>query len=139
MSGATKAGFIGIIAVALMLPGVFLGVARGAEPPIPIQKNLQPMTQPMTRPMTQPIMKIKGSLIKTGEVRMEKIHIQLDMRSKEAIANPHDAVKKLLEQNGIPVNSLKINLQSLMRNNGGTNCYHVVLPEAEKSNTICPD
>jgi hypothetical protein len=136
MSGATKAGFIGIMAVALLLPGVFFGVAQGQEP-IRVPKATQPLPQPTTKPMTQSQQKILGSLTKTGEVRMEKINLKVDMRTNEAMTNPYATVKKVLEQNGIPVNGLTINTQTLMNNHGETKCYHVVYPEAEKSNTIC--
>jgi hypothetical protein len=136
MSGGMKAGFIGIMVVALLLPGVFFGVAQG-ETPLPNPRATQPLPQPTTKPMTQSQQMILGSLTKTGEVRMEKINLKVDMRNPEATSNPHATVKKLLEQNRIPVNSLTINPQSLSRNGGVLKCYHVVYPEAEKSNTIC--
>jgi len=49
----------------------------------------------------------------------------------------------LLEQEGsIPVNSLKCNVDDLMQRLGpdghfSAQCYHVVYPAAEASNTIC--
>jgi hypothetical protein len=80
---------------------------------------------------------ILGSLTVTGEVRMEKIDLKVDMSNPEATADPYATVKKLLEQNSIPVNGLTINSQTLLRNGGATKCYHIVYPPAEKSNTIC--
>jgi hypothetical protein len=135
MSGATKAGFIRIMAVALLLPGVSFGVAQGQVPVTP--RATQPLPQPTIRPMTKPQQMMLGSLTKTGEVRMEKIDIKADMRNPEAKTNPYATVKKLLEQNGIPVNSLTMNSQTFLTNAGEVKCYHVVYPEAEKSNTIC--
>lgn len=136
MSGATKAGLIRIMAVALLLPGVSFGVAQGQET-VRAPRATQPLPQPTTRPMTRPQQMILGSLTITGEVRMEKIDLKVDMSNPEATANLHATVKKVLEQNSIPVNGLTINSQTLVANGGVTKCYHVVYPEAEKSNTIC--
>lgn len=135
MSGATKAGLIRIMAVALLLPGVSFGVAQGQET-VRAPRSTQPLPQP-NRPTTRPQQMILGSLTVTGEVRMEKIDLKVDMSNPEATANLHATVKKLLEQNRIPVNGLTINPQTLVANSGATKCYHVVYPEAEKSNTIC--
>ncbi len=135
MSGATKAGFIRIMAVALLLPGVSFGVAQGQVRVPP--RATQPLPEPTTRPMTEAQQVMVGSLTKTGEVRMEKIALKVDMRNPEATANPYATVKKLLEQNSIPVNSLTMNSQTFLRNGGVLKCYHVVYPPAEKSNTIC--
>lgn len=132
MSGATKAGFIRIMTVALMLSGVSFGVAQG-QVPAPRDRPVAPTT----RPPTEAQQRILGTLTKTGEVRMEKINIKVDMRNPEATANPYAAVKKVLEQNNIRVNSLTMNTQTFLNNNGEVKCYHVVYPEAEKSNTIC--
>ena len=134
MSRATKAGFIRIMAAALLLSGVFFGVAQAQEP-VRIPKATEP--QPTTKPMTQSQQMMVGSLTKTGEVRMEKISLKVDMTNPEATANPYATVKKLLEQNSIPVNSLTMNSQTFLRNGGVLKCYHVVYPPAEKSNTIC--
>jgi len=68
---------------------------------------------------------------------MEKLDLKVDMRNPDATANPYATVKKLLEQNSIPVNSLTMNSQTLLRNGGVLKCYHIVYPPAEKSNTIC--
>ena len=136
MSGATKAGLIRIMAVALLLPGVFFDVAQGQEA-IRAPKPTEPLPQPTTRPMTRSQQMVLGSLTKTGEVRMETIDLKVDMSNPEATADPYATVKKLLEQNSIPVNGLRINSQTLLRNGGATKCYHIVYPPAEKSNTIC--
>jgi hypothetical protein len=135
MSGATKAGLIRIMAVALLLPGVSFGVAQGQET-VRAPRSAQPLPQP-NRPITRSQQMILGSLTVTGEVRMEKIDLKVDMSNPEATADPHATVKKLLEQNSIPVNGLTINSQTLLRNGGATKCYHIVYPPAEKSNTIC--
>lgn len=135
MSGATKAGLIRIMAVALLLPGVSFGVAQAQEA-VRTPRTTQPLPQP-NRPITRSQQMMLGSLTVTGEVRMEKIDLKVDMSNPEATANLHATVKKLLEQNSIPVNGLTINSQTLVANGGTTKCYHVVYPEAEKSNTIC--
>lgn len=135
MSGATKVGLIRNMAVVLLLSGVSFGVAQGQEA-VRAPRSTQPLPQP-TRPTTRPQQVILGSLSVTGEVRMEKIDLKVDMSNPAATANLHATVKTLLEQNGIPVNGLTINSQTLVANSGATKCYHVVYPEAEKSNTIC--
>ena len=135
MIGATKAGLIRIMAVALLLPGVSFGVAQGQVRVPP--RATQPLPEPTTRPTTQAQQMMLGSLAKTGEVRMEKLDLKVDMRNPDATANPYATVKKLLEQNSIPVNSLTMNSQTFLRNGGVLKCYHVVYPPAEKSNTIC--
>lgn len=135
MSGAMKARFIRIIAVALLLPGVSFRVAQGQVPVPP--RATEPLPQRTTRPMTQAQQMMVGSLTKTGEVRMEKLDLKVDMRNPDATANPYATVKKLLEQSNIPVNSLTMNSQTFLRNGGVLKCYHVVYPPAEKSNTIC--
>ena len=136
MSGATKAGFIPILAVALVLPCVSFDVAQAQET-VRTPKATEPVPQTTTRPLTRSQEMMLGSLTKTGEVRMEKIAIKVDMSNPEATANPYATVKTLLEQNGIPVNSLTMNNQTFLRNGGVLKCYHVVYPPAEKSNTIC--
>ena len=82
MSGATKAGLIRIMAVALLLPGVFFDVAQGQEA-IRAPKPTEPLPQPTTRPMTRPQQMVLGSLTKTGEVRMETIDLKVDMSNPE--------------------------------------------------------
>lgn len=135
MRGATKAGFIRIMTVGLLLSGVSFGVAQGQEPVTP--RGQRPLPQPTTRTPTAAQQAILGSLTKTGEVRMEKIDLKVDMRNPEASADPYATVKKVLEQNNIPVNSLTMNTQTFLKNGGVLKCYHVVYPPAEKSNTIC--
>jgi hypothetical protein len=136
MSGATKAGFVHIMAVALVLPCVSFGVAQAQET-VRTPKATEPVPQTTTRPLTRSQEMMLGSLTKTGEVRMEKIAIKVDMNNPGATADPYATVKKILEQNSIPVNSLTLNSQTFLRNGGVLKCYHVVYPPAEKSNTIC--
>ena len=136
MSGAANAGFIRITAVALVLSGVFFGAAQGQET-VRTPKATEPVPQTTTRPMTRSQEMMLCSLTKTGEVRMEKLAIKVDMSNPEATADPYATVKKLLEKNSIPVNSLTLNSQTFLRNGGVLKCYHVVYPPAEKSNTIC--
>ena len=90
--------------------------------------------------------KIQGSIVKTGIVVMEKLDIKLDIHATEANIgklDPKEMLIMLLEQEGsIPVNSLKCNVDDLMQRLGpdghySAQCYHVVYPAAEASNTIC--
>ena len=135
MSGATTAGLIRIMAVVLLLPA-YVGVAQG-QVPVRTPTARESIPDPRVRPMTRPQQAALGTLNKTGEVRMEKIDLRVDMGNPAATADPYATVKKVLEQNGIPVNSLTMSNQTFLRNGGVMKCYHVVYPEAEKSNTIC--
>jgi hypothetical protein len=134
MSGVAKAGFIRITTVAVLFSGVSFGAAQAQ---VRTPRATEPVPQTTTRPMTSSQEMLLGSLAKTGEVRMEKLAIKVDMSNPEATSNPYETVKKLLEKNSIPVNSLTLNSQTFLRNGGVLKCYHVVYPPAEKSNTIC--
>jgi len=74
---------------------------------------------------------------------LEELSVKLDLQAtkiKFGDLELKEVMKRLLEQNGIPVNGLHFDpakLSQRLGKAGKVDCYHVIHPPAEKSNTIC--
>lgn len=84
---------------------------------------------------------IEGARIsEPQELGVERFRIRFEEETLKAfVEDPDTILHKLLERwNRFHINSIRFlgNLE-LAGKDGGVDCYHVVSPEAEKSNTIC--
>lgn len=77
-----------------------------------------------------------------SELRTEKLLITVDEEGRAMLRElgAREYLTRLLQQNEIPVNGLLFDPDKLMERfeeRGEAQCYHVVYPDAERSNTIC--
>lgn len=86
---------------------------------------------------------VPGRLERTrSELRTEKLIITVDREARGMVRElgVREYLRRLLITNDIPVNGLLLDPEKLTRTldrTGSAECYHVVYPAAEKSNTIC--